>query len=271
MSEVSPPAITRSWLRDYLTENRIAGDVATPRENNLRQYALLSDRDPRHLFGLDPHGAWTQADVLALMARECGVDPDPAHRFGQDRIDPDRTIDALDSMAERLRVAARRQERVLFATGHPAGLLAVHLEIARALGEAGCPLLRVGAGWEYETKTRTGVEPREVRYVGEVAMLSFRGELNHTHSARPMRALLRMLTASGQALPDLVVADHGWAGAAGQAGIDTLGFADSNDPALFVGAAEGRLHTVVPLDDNVPPHLYAPLTRYLLNGAKLAG
>ena len=68
-----------------------------------------------------------------------------------------------------------------------------------------------------------------------------------------------------------MVADHGWAGAAGQAGIDTVGFADCNDPALFVGEAEGRVLSCVPLDDNVEPRLYAPLTAYLLDRAGLGG
>ena len=61
------------------------------------------------------------------------------------------------------------------------------------------------------------------------------------------------------------MADHGWAGAAGQAGITAVGFADCNDPALFVGEAEGLVAVAVPLDDNVPPHLYAPMTAYLLH------
>lgn len=69
--------------------------------------------------------------------------------------------------------------------------------------------------------------------------------------------------------PDLAIADHGWAGAAGQAGIDTVGFADCNDPALFAGAAEGKIDVVVPLDDGVPPRHYAPLTAYILDRAGL--
>jgi hypothetical protein len=93
---------------------------------------------------------------------------------------------------------------------------------------------------------------------------------DHTHSPLPMRAALAELAADGEAPPDLVVADHGWAGAAGQAGVDSVGFADCNDPALFVGEAEGRVLVSVPLDDNVAPHLYAPLTAYLLSAAGLA-
>jgi len=91
----------------------------------------------------------------------------------------------------------------------------------------------------------------------------------HTHSPDPMREVLRALEREGHDLPDLVVADHGWAGCAGSLGIETVGFADSNDPALFVGEAEGTVQVCVPLDDNVPPHLYAPMTAYLLDAADL--
>ncbi len=79
-----------------------------------------------------------------------------------------------------------------------------------------------------------------------------------------MVAMLADLTSVGEPPPDLVMGDHGWTGAAGQAGVDALGFADCNDPALFVGEAEGKVAVTVPLDDNVLPHLYAPLTAYLL-------
>jgi hypothetical protein len=72
-------------------------------------------------------------------------------------------------------------------------------------------------------------------------------------------------------LADLVVADHGWAGAAAQHGLPVLGFADTNDPALFVGADEGKLDVVVPLDDNVTPADYAPLAAYLLANRDKAG
>ena len=46
---------------------------------------------------------------------------------------------------------------------------------------------------------------------------------------------------AGRPLPDLVVADHGWAGCAGQYGVDSVGYADCNDPALFLAEAEGNV------------------------------
>lgn len=265
MTGILPPAPSRDELRDHLLRARIAGPVATPRENNLEHFRLLAERDRYYTFGLTFAGEWTPADVLELMAKRCGVNPDASYVAGIDTIDPDRTIDALAAMAERIGEAVRSRERVLLATGHPSGLLPVHAELARVLDGNGCPLLTPAAGWVYRTQTQYGTQAREVRYVGGVAVLAAGGGLHHTHSPRPMEAILRYLREAGQPAPDLVIADHGWAGAAGEAGIDVVGFADCNDPALFVGEAEGKIQVAVPLDDNVQPHLYAPLTAYLLD------
>ena len=261
----------RAELREQLVRSRIAGDVATSREDNLLKYGMLAGRIPKSMFGLEPTGRWNLDDVLALMVEKVGVSPDTRHLRGADRIDPDCTLDALDRMAGYVGQAARDRSRVLLATGHPAGLLVVHLAVAEALRTAGATVLEPGPGSSYQSMTRFGRVDRHVRYLHGVAVSSSMGDLNHTHSATPMRGLLAALADAGEARPDLVVADHGWAGAAGQAGITTVGFADCNDPALFVGEAEGKVAVSVPLDDNVLPHLYAPMTAYLLRAAGLGG
>jgi hypothetical protein len=61
-----------------------------------------------------------------------------------------------------------------------------------------------------------------------------------------------------EARPDLVFADHGFAGSAIEAGIETLSIADVNDPALLVAKALGRTETVIVMDDNVQPEAYWP-------------
>jgi hypothetical protein len=67
-----------------------------------------------------------------------------------------------------------------------------------------------------------------------------------------MRDLLRELDGV-----DLVVADHGFAGAAVAAGIPTVAIMDTNDPAFAVVSARGADLTVVPMDDNRPLSAYA--------------
>jgi hypothetical protein len=244
--------------------SRICGDVQTPRQSNLRNARLCAQGDPGYRFGLEFTRDWSYEEIVALLAERVGISPDLEHIAGQDTIDPWKCLQRLSAMADRLALAAQRRERVLVATGHPTGVLAMHLEIAAALLSAGCEVMTPAPGWTYLGRGRR----RSICHVGGVAMVTGGADLEHTHDPEPMRGMLDVLAEAGEPLPDLVVADHGFAGAAGMAGIETVGFADSNDPALFVGEAEGLIALAVPLDDNVLPHLYAPLTELLTGGIR---
>ncbi|GAB2822442.1 phosphatase [Streptomyces daliensis] len=258
-------APTRSELIDHLVRTRIAGDVATPRENNLSHYRKLANGDRHYWLGLELGDRWAdEQDVLAVMAERCGVVDDPDFRTGQDTIDPELTVGALDRAAAELRKAAEGGQRVLFATGHPGALLDMHGALASALHSAGCDIVRVPLG----TYADDGV----IVQFGGVAAYERGASLWHTHSPKPMREVLDGLVRTEQPLPDLVVADHGWAGCAAQRGIPAVGFADCNDPALFLGEAEDTLSVAVPLDDHVvDPRFYEPMTAYLLEAAGLSG
>jgi hypothetical protein len=228
-----PVAPDRDELAAQLVASRIAGPIATSRENNLANYRRLAVRDPAYLFGLEPRGRWDFDDVLALMAERSGVSGDPEYLAGPDTIDPELTIGRLDALADVVRSAAENAGRVLIATGHPTGLLVVHLEVARQLREAGATLLALPAAWIHEG--RDGSRPaRHIRDVLGVAVAGQGANLVHTHSPQPMQRMLAALAAEGEPPPDLVIADHGYAGAAARAGVRTVGYADSNDPALKV-------------------------------------
>ncbi len=260
---ITPAAPTRAELIDHLVRTRIAGDVATPRENNLDHYRRLANGDRHYWLGLELGDRWTdEQDVLAVMAERCGVVDDPEHRHGQDTIDPELTVAALDRAAAQLRKSAEAGHRVLFATGHPGALIDLHSRVANALRLAGCEIVRVPLGLIADQ----GV----VVQLADIAMHERGASLWHTHSPEPMNAILDALQREGEPLPDLVFADHGWAGRAAQRGILTIGFADCNDPALFIGEAEGTLAVTVPLDDHVVnPRYYEPMTAYLLDTAGL--
>ncbi|MEU8886653.1 phosphatase [Streptomyces sp. NPDC048442] len=257
------PILSRGALVDHLVSTHIAGDVATPRDNNLSHYRKLANGDRHYWLGIELGDRWTdEQDVLAVMAERCGVSDDPGHRHGQDTIDPELTVDGLDRAAARLRKAAADKQRVLFATGHPGALLNVHGATARALRDAGCDVVRIPGGL-------TADEGYVVQFA-DVAVFERGASLWHTHSPAPMTAILDGLERNGEPLPDLVFADHGWAGCAGQRGIDSIGYADCNDPALFLGEAEGIMAVTIPLDDHVvDPFFYEPMTDYLLDAAGL--
>lgn len=263
-------------LRAHLLASRLAGPVATSREESLRSYRLFAARDPRVLLGLEPQWRWGERDLLRLMADRCGVSADPAHVSGPDVIDPERTLAGLEAFAARLGEAARRRSPVLFGTGHPHRLLAFYAGLARALSAAGCVVLTPAQGVHVDMATRFGVRGHRIDYVRGVALVREPGARPpvsatgaHTHSPLPVRVALGALAEGGGPLPELVVGDHGWVCGAGQLGVEAIGLADTDDPALFVGEAEGRVAVTVPLDDGVSSDFYRPLVRYVLGRAGL--
>ncbi|WP_042396406.1 phosphatase [Streptacidiphilus carbonis] len=283
-------------LYAHLLESRIAGQVATPRENNLSKYAQFARRDPGVLLGLDPEGEWTQDDVLALMARRAGVSPDQDHRQGQDTIDPQLTIDALDAVAGVVARTAGRGGTVLMGTGHPGQLVGFHSALGDALEAAGCAVVTPAHGSDFLMHSLHGARSCSLDYVQRVGVVRVyegappsgapssaavpatggapaRGGLSdpvHTHSPQPVRIALAALAEAGHPRPELVIGDHGWACGAGRLGVTAIGLADSNDPGVFVAEAEGMVAAAVPLDDGVRPECYELLSAYVLQQAGMS-
>ncbi|MET8453446.1 phosphatase [Streptomyces sp. NPDC005209] len=269
--------VSTAGLRAHLLAARLAGPVATSREESLRSYRLFAARDPRVLLGIDPEWSWDERELIGLMAKRCGVSADPAQRTGQDVIDPERTLAGLDAFAARLAAAARRGAPVLFGTGHPHRLLGFYADLADALSAAGCDVLTPAQGRCVDITTRFGLRTYNLDYVQGVALVRDPAVERpgcepgaHTHSPLPVRTALAAAAEAGGPLPELVVGDHGWVCGAGQLGFEAIGLADTDDPALFVGEAEGAVSVVVPLDDAVRSDYYRPLTRYVLNRACLS-
>jgi len=229
----------------------MAGVVSHPMDNVLWKVGLLCDGDPGSQFGLSGADVMTEEQVLALIGSASGFEPDPYVRFGPVRVQPEPILAECRRMGDRLALAVSRGERVLLATGHPTGLIQLYAELGRVLAGFGCEILRPADGvrWEEPGKRQ---RHHEIRYVEGVAVLTDRASARHTHSPRAMRTMLAEVT------PDLVVADHGMAGAAIEAGVDTVSVADVNDPALIVAKAQGRTEVVVVMDDNVRPADYWP-------------
>lgn len=251
-------------MRDYLIESRLAGDVATPRSSNTSHARKFANGDDEYQFGLPPLRTWSYEEVIAVMAERVGIDPDASRRTGADTIDPDLTVRALDTFRDRVTQAVARKERVMLASGHPDGVIEIQLALVPVLRQAGCEILTPADGVEFRVETEADPE-RHLNYVSSVATCADRFDVDvHSHSPIGMELMLKALASDGIDPPDLVIADHGFAGAAAAAGLDVICFADSNDPALFVGEAEGRVRVTVPIDDNVDQHLYGPVSDYVL-------
>lgn len=240
-------------LRDHLLATRLSGWVATSRANSVDHFRRLADGDPYYHLGLDLDDRWPYDKVVTLMEERCGRPATQWEDDGPDWIDPDLTIAGLDRFADVLGRAGGR--RVLFATGHPHGLLGVHLALSRAVQDAGGTLVSVPPG--------LGQEGIEIDQLEGITMVHASGSLRHSHAGRWMDLVLDALSAQ----PDLVVADHGWAGTAARRGIESIGFADCNDPALFCGESEGTVAVAVPIDDGLAFPVYGPVIERIVTRA----
>jgi hypothetical protein len=243
-----PGSYDRRTLRTALLHDGAAGVNSHDRPNVLWKIRRLCEGDPDSQFGLTGVSGLPWAEVLAMVAVASGIDPDPTVRHGLVTVDPDLVLDAFEEIGDRLRSAADRGERVLLATGHPTGLPLLYQETGKLLADHGAKLIRPLEGEMWEDDGRR----RQIRYFAGVAMLTDRASALHTHGPEAMERMLADMT------PDLVFADHGFAGAAIEAGADTVSIADVNDPALVVARAQGRSGPVAVMDDNVQPESYWP-------------
>ncbi len=239
----------RATLLDALIEGGVAGVNSHDRPNVLWKIKRLCEGDPDSQFGLSRVSGRSWQQVLRLVADRSGIDPDPALRHGLVIVDAEKVLEGFEDVATRLRLAAERRERVLLATGHPTGLPQLYQRTGRLLTEHGATLIRPldGEAWRDHLGRR-----RRIRFVQDVALLTDGRTGLHTHAPEAMERML------ATARPDLVFADHGMAGAAVEAGVDTVAIADVNDPALVVAHEQGRVAGLVVMDDNVDPDAYWP-------------
>ena len=139
----------------------------------------------------------------------------------------------------------------MLATGHPTGLTFLYHQLAVELARRGARILILGAGLRWRD---AGLDHDwSIEHYDGVAMLGDGRVPRHTHKPDAMERLL----AEGR--PHLVFADHGFAGAAIEAGVETISIADVNDTALLVAKAQGRTEHVLVFDDHVDPNAYWPV------------
>jgi len=242
-----------SYPMEELVRALLAGGVAGPvtshdRLNVRWKVGNLVRGDEESQFGLTGLGGHSEAAVLAMIGAEAGFDPDPELRLHPVPIDPLMVLAACRAAGRRLAEGAERGERMITATGHPRGLNLLYAAVGSLFEEHGGKLLQPADGARWRDRGR----PRQLRFGSGVGLVLDGEAPIHTHRPEAMTRMLDEVT------PDLVLADHGLAGAAIEAGIDTIAVADINDPALVVAKHLGRTSHVLVMDDNVRPESYWP-------------
>jgi histidinol phosphate phosphatase hisN-like protein len=247
----TPRSYAREDLLTGLLARGVAGTATHPLDNVRGNILMLIDGDRDKLFGLSGlPGELGLEEILGLVADAAGAPIDPEARYGPVDIRPEPILRACEALGDRLAAAALRGETVVVATGHPIGLVLLYRQIARLAADRGAKIATPARG----VRWRDPGLPHDwsVQYLEGVALLTDGREPRHTHSPDAMRRII------ADSRPDLVLADHGFAGAAIEAGIETLSVADVNDPALLVAKALGRTEVVIVMDDHVEPDAYWP-------------
>jgi hypothetical protein len=247
-----PRVVDRADLERALLAGGVAGTATHPIENIRGNIQMLLEHDPDKEFGLmGLQEGMTLDRVLGLVERAAGAPIDRDARFGPVEIRARPIVDACLAAGERLARACERGESVVLATGHPTGLAYLYHELAIELARRGAQILILGRGARWRD---AGMDHDWlIEHYDGVAMLSDGHVPRHTH--RP-DAMERML---GEGRPDLVFADHGFAGAAIEAGVEAISIADVNDTALLVAKAQGRTEHILVFDDHVDPNAYWPV------------
>jgi hypothetical protein len=254
-------------LRELLVRRNLSGSVRTTRRQSLAYAHKMLGGDPDNTFGLSDWRTATVDEVVAAVDAAIGdriTDGDPHAGY----ISPERTLAGIRAHADALAPLLRDGgATVLVATGHPTGLLEHYVELAGALRRAGNTVARVLDDHRLDraVDVHSGGETG-IRFIGGVACAFHDEAILHTHRPEYMEAMIAAAAEAGTRL-DLVIADHGMAGAAIAAGLPTLSIADANDVALQLAQARGVHDTVLPIEDNLAPALFAPVTEFMLRRA----
>ncbi len=230
-----------------ITARLLLGGIAGPhcshsREDNVLKASQLASGDPDSTFGMaDVASATTEEGLDAVQAVTGAREPGGAY------IDPDATIAGVRAASARLGEACRNGATIVVATGHPGPLLGHHTRLVEAITAAGGKLIRP---LDEMGVTLAGAR-RIYRYLRGVGAVTDGVRGLHTHSPLPMEQVME----DGER-PELVFADHGFAGAALSGGIPVIACMDTNDTALAVAHARGRDITLIPLDDGRRPDAY---------------
>ena len=210
-----PRAVDRADLERALLAGGVAGTATHPIENVRGNIQMLLEHDPDKEFGLEGLQEGMTLDlVLGLVEHAAGAPIDRDARHGPVEIRARPIVDASRAAGERLASACARGESVVLATGHPTGLTFLYHQLAVELARRGARILILGAGLRWRD---AGLDHDwSIEHYDGVAMLGDGRVPRHTHKPDAMERLL----AEGR--PHLVFADHGFAGAAIEAGVETI-------------------------------------------------
>ncbi|HEX8231402.1 MAG TPA: phosphatase [Chloroflexia bacterium] len=237
-----------------LTRLRLSGpELSHSRANNVAAAKKLTDNDPYVTFGIRMVIDYVQLnevdpqEALGMIASITKCSQDVGYTEGRGYISPSSTIKGLKAMSAAIRHVCRDHGHVMFATGHPGSMVECYTELSELVRELGGHVMDLAKGQvAFQGEDRDHVQVADS--INGIGILSDTCAALHTHDSRAMELMLN----DAKRLPDLVIADHGFAGEAINRGIPTVAIMDTNDPGLAVAKKLGANVIIVPMNDNRP-------------------
>lgn len=245
-------------LEEYLLKHGFSGDI--PQNSGHKNWLVikkLMKNEAFYTFGIKRvEEAVRQHEVNAkgireIMIKASGISIQRFRRHGPGHFGSalvsERLLEALGEIATQ----AKAEQTMAFATGHPGAMVGFMNELAAWAESLGAKI--VTSEYSIEVNGRFQLDQ-----LGQVFVASDNCSAIHTHEPDYMDALL-----ASQKV-DYVVADHGFAAAALNHNIPSIGFYDTDDPAIPLAASLGLPVLGVPINDNCYNADGATLARYLI-------
>ena len=233
-------------LRLSLVKSGITGEIrAHGAKTNLESIKRLLKKDPYVTFGVDAvHTAIDKKQItydrmLEVMACALGTSTERFCQPGPGYIDPQLTAARLNEMIDLIDEVATAGGTFVVATAHPGSLMNYYFKLIDYINARG------GKVYRAQELVKVG-DYRWIDQVAGVHVLSDEGNILHTHDAGGFAIFLKSLPLK----PDLVITDHGYAGAAMNAGLKTVALHDVDDPGIPLAAELGADVLVIPMNDN---------------------
>ena len=199
----------------------------------------LARRNPESTMGIN--------GKYLIHALDAGsIEDGAAEVFGVDtskpivEIDPELTMIALDEAFEMISEAANQGAKMVFACSRPAATLPMFIELARLAENSGAKILQ--SFDNTSSFIADGRKGRTISWVGSVGVISDGQSLLATNDAKAADDLLFHLPR-----PDLVVADHIFAGASLTNGYPTIAFAGLESLAVAIASIPENQCLTVPM------------------------
>ena len=236
---------------------RVAGKRSSISTQSFRDLVgQLARRYPQATMGINPkylRHALDAGSIEDLAIEVYGCDPIQPKVF----IDDELFMIALDEAFARISDVARNGGNIIFATSRPNAMLPFMIQLASLADNAGGNVLDL-----FSNTSPTIIDGRAGRcltWCAGVGVVSGEGSLLSTNDVKIGDDLLFHLSR-----PDLVVADHIFAGAALTNGYPTVAFTGFESLAVAVASVPEQQCTSVPISLSLPSNHY----EILANNAK---